>query len=153
MEKTAQRGLQLVEPRVLGSVGPAEIPTDGTWLTRAKTAYFKKRDADAARNDELILALLNMLYDLFGNTVFVERSLVQEPSVVLMPQGVRFGIHEHVDGAARVLRLSVYVACLFCERDNEREFETLEELGEILCEPTGTCAHCNKPLRAAGAGG
>jgi hypothetical protein len=136
-------------PRVLGSPGPAEIVTDGSWLTRAKVAYYNKRDTEAARREELVIALANMLYDLFGEAMYIERGQMTEPSVVLRPSGHRFGIVEHLlPGEERVLRLTVGVPCGFCERENEQEFETLEELGEILCEPTGGCAHCGKPLVA-----
>jgi hypothetical protein len=135
------------EARILGTGEPPVVNLGGLWKTEARLAYLRKRERDSAQHKLLTLALGNMLRAVLD--LDVPTSELSGPSVVL--DGVKITVREFIlpmPGLDREFRLYVMLGCPFCERENEREFGSREELGEMLCRPTGSCTHCGKPLSA-----
>lgn len=140
-----ENGERHAEAHVLGSGEPPRVTTGGSWITDARLAFFKQRDAEHARRRELILALANTVQEVLG--LDLETRRLTGPEIVI--DDVHLMIREFIlpqPGIEREFRLAVAVACPFCERENWREFGSKEELGQILCEPTGGCSFCQKPL-------
>lgn len=141
----AEDGSALAPARVLGGE-PAQIQTDLSWRRVAELAFLARRDKDAIRRRWLAMELTNRLQEMLG--VHIPSNAVASPTVVL--DGHTFSLRERPRHRRDEPEFDLYVAlvCGFCERPNDRVFNSIEELGELLREPTGDCLHCNKPLSA-----
>jgi hypothetical protein len=128
----------------------AQVATDRKWLTVAKTAWYKQREAERAHRKLLALTFVNKIMDVLG--VDLGGHNLQTPVVEL--DGHRFTIMEYTytldEGNGREYSLLVGLRCGFCDRITDIEFTTAADLGRVLCERPGFCENCGKTLAASG---
>lgn len=132
-------------PNILGGV-PMQVNSNINWRGHAMAAFEVQVHSDRLTRQLLYNELALRLETMLGVNIPINGSTIPE----IVVDGLKFSIREapRRKKEQREFYIFAHLLCGFCGRDTPKQFDTFEQLGELLASPTGDCQHCHAPLAA-----